>query len=434
MTNPFYVLSADGEGKSLISHRERAGVKGDSLPYKEDWLQTFLAQHPEVLPVREFGPWEFDQPICVARELRTGESLISLDLLFLSYHACPILVEVKRFDNREQYRDVVGQLLEYAADLSKWDIKRLDEGIRAAAAHEKRRAPGVNSIEDCVRRLADLYAGEHGQVPDDFIPRFYQKLQRNLDDGRFLLLIVGDGIRDSLIPISEMLNRPAQRVLGFSFGLVELGIYPTDPSSPWPAVVVPSVVEQVRASERVTIRVRYEGQKPEVSVAEAELERPRRRGRLESIDAFIRTLEDDRGADVADTGRMLLTAIEEAGFHIDLGEANANIRYFDSEGHRYFLFDLLPAGELWFRDLFLNKSLKRTFGTEKASEVFSAATKAFLDTVSKGNVPVQNLAKSFKVDLASLDEPRQGVVVEGLTNLVAEINRAVENQDLGGKG
>lgn len=389
-------------------------------------MQALVAQHPELLPVREFAAWEFDQPVCAARELRAGTGF--LDLLLLSFHGCPILVEMKKFDNSEQYRDVVGQLLEYASDISKWDTRRLDEAIKAAAGHEKRLVAGVKSLDDCVKRLAERFAGEHGQSADDFAPSFYRKLERNLADGRFLLLIVGDGIRDSLVPISEMLNRPPHRVLGFSLGLVELGLYPTEPGKPWPAVVVPSVVEQVRASERVTIRVQFEGKRPEVSVVDAELEKPRRRGALENIDAFVRSVEDARGAQVADIARSFLRAVEEAGLQIELGETDAAIRHFDTEGRRHNLIALLPAGELWFRDSFLLWPLQRAFAAEEAQRVFRAASDALIADLRNGGITIRQLGKGFKVDAAVLDASKLTKAVEGIKKMAAEIDRAVESR------
>lgn len=41
--------------------------------------------------------------------------------------------------------------------------------------------------------------------------------------GRFLLLIAGDGIREDVGALAELINRNA--ALGFSFGLVEVGLY-----------------------------------------------------------------------------------------------------------------------------------------------------------------------------------------------------------------
>ena len=82
----------------------------------EGVLQALIAQHPEILAGED--P---DRPdlVLVKREVRIQpeqDSGLSLDHLYLDADGVPTLVEVKQGANREIRRQVVGQLLDYAAN------------------------------------------------------------------------------------------------------------------------------------------------------------------------------------------------------------------------------------------------------------------------------------------------------------------------------
>ncbi len=68
--------------------------------------------------------------------------------------------------------------------------------------------------------LFDTVAKEVGELDE---ATFVDSVSRNLARGRFLILIVGDGIREGVENISNFLQKHAG--LDFTFGLVELGLY-----------------------------------------------------------------------------------------------------------------------------------------------------------------------------------------------------------------
>jgi len=119
----------------------------------------------------------------------------------------PVLVECKLWRNPEGRREVVGQILDYAKELSRWSSSDLQREVSRRLKIEG------NPLLDLVR-AADPRVDEVA---------FNDALTRNLRRGRFLLLIVGDGIREGVEAIAEYLQEHAG--LHFSLGLVEMPIY-----------------------------------------------------------------------------------------------------------------------------------------------------------------------------------------------------------------
>jgi hypothetical protein len=142
-------------------------------------------------------------PIC--RELNTPAGPINNFLVTPS--GLPVLVECKLWRNPEARREVVSQILDYAKELSRWS----SADVQREVCNRLKR--GGNPVLDTVRTV-DPAVDEQ---------RFHDALTANLRRGRFLLLIVGDGIREGVEAIAEYLQRRAG--LHFSLGLVEMPIY-----------------------------------------------------------------------------------------------------------------------------------------------------------------------------------------------------------------
>jgi hypothetical protein len=116
-------------------------------------------------------------------------------------------VECKLWRNPEGRREVVGQILDYAKELSRWSSSDLQREV------SRRLNRDGNPLLDMVRAVDPLI--------DEI--QFNDTLTANLRRGRFLLLIVGDGIREGVEAIAEYLQVHAG--LHFSLGLVELPVY-----------------------------------------------------------------------------------------------------------------------------------------------------------------------------------------------------------------
>ena len=178
------------------------GVGPDAV--NEAALQQLIHEHPTCLPIAEIDPM-FCGPVPICTELNTTAGPI--DNFMVTPSGLPVLVECKLWRNPEMRRQVVSQILDYAKELSRWSSSDLQ---REAS---RRLGRSGNPLLDLVR------AAGHDVDETDF----NDALTVNLRRGRFLLLIVGDGIREGVEAITEYLQMHGG--LHFALGLVELPIF-----------------------------------------------------------------------------------------------------------------------------------------------------------------------------------------------------------------
>lgn len=132
----------------------------------------------------------------VSRELgisdkQDGNARFALDHLFLDQDAIPTLVEVKRCSDSRARREVVAQMLDYAANAV---LYLPVEGIRTA--FEKTCAEnGVEPEQALMNSLGK-------DVPADF----WDRVKTNLQAGNIRLVFVADEIPSELRRIVEFLN------------------------------------------------------------------------------------------------------------------------------------------------------------------------------------------------------------------------------------
>ena len=202
----------------------RKGLFGKTL---EDALQTLIARHPEVIPGGMIGP-ESDDPhrfVLLRREMPVGGW--SLDLLLVDQRGVLTLVEAKLIKNPESRRDVIGQIMEYAANA----VERWADGQARTAASEFW-AKQNEDIDEIMRRFL-------GEGVD--LEGFWALVEENLKGGRIRLIIAGDSIRPEVRRIIEYLN--AEMTNAEIYGL-ELQCYGTDQDS---LVLVPRLIGQTQA-------------------------------------------------------------------------------------------------------------------------------------------------------------------------------------------
>lgn len=128
MSGGIYLIQDDG-GLVEMTEQEYAS---------EDLLQELLAQHPNLLAGDQISSGEPRRWLLVSCELslaseEDGAERWSLDHLFLDQDAVPTIVEVKRSTDSRIRREVVGQMLDYAANaVVYWPVEalraRLEEG------------------------------------------------------------------------------------------------------------------------------------------------------------------------------------------------------------------------------------------------------------------------------------------------------------------
>jgi hypothetical protein len=165
----------------------------NELPYDaEEVLQRLLADYPDLIA----GDDGSGRLMLIAREMgipdeEHGASRWSLDHLFVDEHGLPALVEVKRSSDSRLRREVVGQMLDYAAQgAAHWSIETL--GIAFTKTCE------VNG-----RSPEDELAALGVEVGLD---EFLKRIETNLRAGRMRLLFVADEVPSELRRVIEFLN------------------------------------------------------------------------------------------------------------------------------------------------------------------------------------------------------------------------------------
>lgn len=169
-------------------------------------------------------------PLC--RELRTEAGPV--DLAFINPDGLLTLVECKLWRNPEARRKVVAQVLDYVRSIARWSYSDFQRQVAMATGHTG------NVPFELVRE-------SHPELEER---RFVDAVSRSIRSGRFLLLVAGDGIREDVGALAELINRNA--ALGFSFGLFEVALYGLGSS----LAIQPRVLARTFVMERTVVLVR----------------------------------------------------------------------------------------------------------------------------------------------------------------------------------
>jgi len=173
-------------------------IEMEEKPFaNEDLFQKLLARYPNLLAGDQILSSSPRRWLLIKREKGVpseegGGERWSLDHLFRDQDSVPTLVEVKRSSDTRIRREVVGQMLEYAANaVAYWPVEKMQAEYERSCERE-----GM----DPEQRLTQ-FLGEDGD-PDDF----WQKVKTNLQAKRIRLLFVADAIPLELRRIVEFLN------------------------------------------------------------------------------------------------------------------------------------------------------------------------------------------------------------------------------------
>lgn len=241
----------------------------------EDLFQTLLGEHPALLRGASGASGKL---LLVRREAPVPEGedspgRWSLDHLFLDRDGVPVLVEVKRATDTRARREVVAQMLDYAANgVAYWPTDMIaDSFVRTAE----------NDGADADARLNAFLDGQDAEA-------FWRQVDANLKSGRVRMVFVGDRIPKELKRIVEFLNeqmRPAE-VLA-----IEIEQFTAADGL---RLLTPRLVG---ATERAASAKSVTGAKPKMDSSE-----------------WLASLEELHGAAAASQARRLLTWFESNGF------------------------------------------------------------------------------------------------------------------------
>lgn len=171
----------------------------------EALLQKLLADYPNLLAGEQMNSSEPRKWLLIKREANvpseeSGAGRWSVDHLFIDQDGIPTIVEVKRSSDTRIRREVVGQMLDYAANaVVYWSIAKLKHDFTDRCQKE-----GLNP-ED---KLSEFLNYEEPKVSD-----FWQTVESNLRNGKIRMVFVADVIPPQLQRIVEFLNeqmKPAE--------------------------------------------------------------------------------------------------------------------------------------------------------------------------------------------------------------------------------
>ena len=253
-------------GGIYLIHSEGQLVEMKEQSYDSEYLlQELLAKYPSVLAGDQMDDTEPRRWLLVAREAPLpsedgGAGRWSIDHLFLDQDAIPTIVEVKRSTDPRIRREVVGQMLDYAANaVVYWPI----ETIRAQFEGQCRR----QELEP--EQVVSTFLGADAD-PEEL----WQKAKINLKAGRIRLVFVADEIPAELRRVVEFLNEQMD-----------------------PAEVLAVEVKQYANQEGLKALVpRVIGQKPSPPRAKKQWDEP----------SFIQVLQSQRDTGEVDVAKKIL--------------------------------------------------------------------------------------------------------------------------------
>jgi hypothetical protein len=177
-------------------------------------LQQILERNFDLLPGDQISPDEPRRWLLIKREMPvpdpgTATNRFSLDFLFADQDATPTLVECKRFADMRARREIVGQMIEYAANGPFYWAK----GDLRAFAEESAKNHG-QALEDAIRNL---------QGPKfDSTEAFFVALDRNLHQGNIRMVFFLDQSPHELRSMVDFLSK---QMIGAEVLLIEARQY-----------------------------------------------------------------------------------------------------------------------------------------------------------------------------------------------------------------
>ena len=153
-------------------------------------FQELIEKYPNILAGDQISPDNPRKWIFIAREMGVpgedgGNDRWFLDHLFIDQDAIPTFVEVKRSSDTRIRREVVAQMLDYAANATEyWSINTIRE-----------------KYEQQNKNICDEL-----EIDENSEELFWSNVENNLNVGKIRLLFVADEIPSSLKRIIEFLN------------------------------------------------------------------------------------------------------------------------------------------------------------------------------------------------------------------------------------
>lgn len=342
--------------------------------YTEEWIQGICFDHPTLLPIDELES-SFGGVVSICKELSTPSG--SCDLVYLNPLGTITLAECKLWRNPEARRQAVGQLLDYAKDITKWDYSRFEAECLKAR----------KSTETSLHQIVSNY------YPEIVEQEFIDQVQTNLQRGRFLLLIVGDGIRENMEDIVSYLQ--GHGGLSFTLSLIELPVYSKPGSED--LIITPRILARTKEIIRTVIRLDDGGALKEVPAGPKQTST----GQTLTEKDFYERLAMGRNPEISQRLKDFISAVNnEYGIVPRMGRGQKLSLSLKSADDRYNFASIQENGEVWFYGIVTKTGEvgKRQIGIDYLKDLARLVNGRFDDNYSEWYWCVRREGKYLMVD------------------------------------
>lgn len=386
------VIIENGEIKKLNK------ILLNSNTFKESWLQEILYAEPSILPTNEVDG-VYSNLIPIGREIAVPSGYI--DNFYISSKGYLVIVETKLWRNPESRREVVGQILDYAKDVQLWDYEELDNIYKEN--HNK------SLFEEFVDK--GYYSKED---ESDFI----DIVTKNISNARFLLMIVGDGIREGVENMVSFLN--SNPTMQYRFALCELEVYEVENGK---RLVIPNLTLKTNVIERGVLRIENNKieyvEEPEVKEETTTSDRSKySRTNYLSLDEWIENKLSDKNLEKQ--VRDFIQDIEDSNMFYTIGTSDLNIKLklpqYNKKMGVFMFFG--GVGEVGFQPSEFYDYLE-TYNYSKsiADELLECLRKYLIP--NQKNTPYENIRGYYYIELT--------VFLENKSEILALIEKFISN-------
>lgn len=226
-------MKKSAHGNPILIKNNSVNILNRVNPFVEKDLQDIIFGHPECIPISDLDE-SYNPLIPVCKELSTNAG--PLDIFMITPNGDLVVIETKLWANPESRRKVVAQILDYAKEMSKWSYSDLQREV-----NRNLKTKGNHLYDIVLNTSHDTTLNE-----TDFV----DAVSRNLRNGKFMLIIAGDGIREGAKNLTEFINQAGN--LNFSLSMIELPIFETPNGE---TLILPRTVVKTIEIQKINIEI-----------------------------------------------------------------------------------------------------------------------------------------------------------------------------------
>ncbi|RME60897.1 hypothetical protein D6779_01245, partial [Candidatus Parcubacteria bacterium] len=166
-------------------------------------LQGLLERNPDLLPGDQINPDDPRRWLIVEREMPvpdpvSGSDRWSIDFFFSDQSGIPTFIECKRYEDSRSRREVIGQMLDYAANGHYYWTKSEMRDLAEKNAQKR----GM-TLDEVIQNL---------QPDDDLdVDEYFQRIEDNLREGQVRLVFFLEESPMELRSVVDFLNKQMER-------------------------------------------------------------------------------------------------------------------------------------------------------------------------------------------------------------------------------